>query len=324
MNVDRYPVTRPPVSHPRRPILQRTLRHAGLLLLIIFLCACSPIQRQTKKVIGALPFAGERLRKKVVIVPFENTSFISDQEIHQLFMSRFTDRLINDCDNVSWVKPGDPEFPDALDRVPRLDSGRVDNLALAEMGRASGVNAFLLGNVAGVDAEEKEKGFFIFRDTHYYESAQIGFQLYDTGTGAKLLDESLKESVEVDGAEFDAIQAKDLNAMYELGQTIDRIVEKGAETVCETLGKHPWQGFVAAVQDGRITLSSGRETGMRIGDVFEVYRIGEVIEGKFGQRFVIPGTLAGEIEITAVADGNAKARPVGETDVAAGYTVKLK
>ena len=144
------------------------------------------------------------------------------------------------------------------------------------------------------------------------------------GTGAKLLDESLKESVEVDGAEFDAIVAKDLQSMYELNQTLDRISADGAEKVCETLGKNPWQGYVVAIQDGRIILSSGRETGMTAGDVLAVYRVGEVIDGKFGQRFMIPGTFAGEIEITAVADGRAEARLVGEADVAVGCTVKLK
>ena len=184
MVTSRYPEMRHPFPRLRKPTLKQTLTHGGLLLLIISLCtlcACSSVQKQTKKVVGALSFTGERLRKKVVIVPFENTTFISDQDIRQLFMNRFTDLLTNDCDNVLWVKPGDPGYPEALGRVPRLESGRVDNMALLEMGRASGVNAFLLGNVASVDAEEKEKGFFIFRDTHYYESAQIGFQVYDTG-----------------------------------------------------------------------------------------------------------------------------------------------
>jgi len=320
MAASRYPMIKHLFPHMRKP----TLKHAGILLLIISMCACSSMQKQTKKVVGALSFSGERLRKKVVIVPFENTTFISDQDIRQLFMDRFTDFLGTGCENVLWVKPGDPGYPDTLDRVPRMTSGRVDNLALVEIGRASGVNAFLLGNVANVDAEEKEKGFFMFRDTHYYESAQISFQLYDTGTGAKLMDESLKESVEVDGSEFDAILAKDLKALYELNETLDHIAADGAEKVCETLGKHPWQGYVVAVQDGRIIISSGRETGMTAGDVFQVYPPGEVIEGKFGQSFIIPGTPAGEIEITSVEDGKAHARPVGETDVGEGYTVKLE
>jgi hypothetical protein len=207
--------------------------------------------------------------------------------------------------------------------MPRLASGRVDNLALAEIGRSSGVNAFLLSHAVSIDAEEKEKGFLIFRDTHYFESAQIGFQLYDTGTGAKLMDESLKTSIEVDGAEFDAIIARDLQAMYELNQALEQIAADGAGKVCEALGKHPWQGYVVAVNDGGITLSSGRETGMAVGDVLKIYGIGEVVAGKFGQRFIIPGAPAGEIEITSVAAGVSQARPLGEIEVAEGFVVKL-
>lgn len=306
------------------PLLKLTLRHLGVLVLIFSLCACSSMVKQTKKMVKALPFAGERLKKKVVIVPFQNTTFISDQEIRQLFMDRFTDFLVANCRNVLWVKPGDPGYPEMLERIPRLESGMVDNLALADLGRASGVNAFLLGNVVSIGAEEKEKGLFMFRDTHYYESAQIGFQIYDTRTGAKLLDESLKELVEVDGDEYDAILAKDLKAMYELNETLDRITADGAEKVCETLQEHPWQGYVVAVQDGKIILSSGRETGMTTGDVLAVYRSGEMIEGKFGQNFIIPGTLAGEIEITSVGDGRAEARPVGDVEVSEGCVVRLE
>lgn len=308
---------------PRRPVLNRSLLCLTVMVLVTSLMGCASVRKQTKKVVGVLPFAGERLRKKVVIVPFENTTFIPDEEMRQRFMDPFAALLAADCAAVLWIRPGDAGYPEDLGRVPRLASGRVDNMALAEIGRASGVNAFLLSNAASIDAEEKEKGFFIFRDTHYFESAQIGFQLYDTGTGAKLLDESLKASIEVDGAEFDAIIARDLQAMYELDQTLGRIAADGAEKVCESLGKHPWQGFVTAVQDGGITLSSGRETGMAVGDVLKVYGIGEVVAGKFGQRFIIPGAPTGEIEITSVGDGEAEARPLGETEVAEGFVVRL-
>lgn len=310
-------------ARPGNTPLKQRIMIAAAALLVLCLGGCTTVKKQTKKIAGAMPFVGERLRKKVVIVPFENTTFISDQDMQPLFTNLFIDLLSTDCSNILWVKPGDPDYPAAIDQIPRLASDRIDNLALAEMGRAMGVNAFLLSNVVSVDAEEKEKGFFIFRDTHYYESAQVGFQVYDTGTGAKLMDESLKESLEVDGAEFDAILARDLKAMYELGETMGRIAAGGAEKVCETLQKQPWQGYVVAVQDGKVILSSGREIGMKTRDVLKVYRIGEIVEGKDGQRFIVPGALAGEIEITAVADGRAEARPVDGAEVAAGYAVRL-
>jgi hypothetical protein len=293
------------------------------MLLAVLLIGCTTVRNQTKKVVGVLPFAGERLRKKVVIVPFENTTFLSDEAVRQRFMDRLSGLLAEECDRVLWIQPEDPGYPEVLGRVPRLASGRIDNLALAEIGRGSGINAFLLGNVASIDAEEKEKGILMFRDIHYFESTQIGFQLYDTGTGAKLMDESIKASTEVDGAEFDAIIAKDLPAMYELDQTLERIASEGAEKVCDSLGKHPWQGFVVAVQDDAVTLSAGRENGITVGDVLKVYGVGEVVEGKFGQRFVIPGPPAGEIEITSVADGRSEARLLDGAEAVEGAVVKL-
>jgi len=305
-----------------------SLRSLAILLLILFpgfTWGCAAIRHQTQKVVDVIPFTGERLQKKVAILPFENSTFVPDTEITQRFVSRFMDRLSADCKEVLWLKPGDPGYPDkVLDRTLRPASGPIDNLGMAEIGRASGINAFLLGHVISIDTEEKEKGFLIFRDTHYYESVQVGLQLYDSGTGAKLMDESRKEIAEVDGAEFDAVLARDLKAVYELDETLDRVAEISAGRICETLEKHPWQGYVVAVQDGKAALSSGREIGMKVGDVLEVYGPGEVIEGRMGQRFIIPGAFAGKLEITTVDDGRAEGRPVDATPVVKGATVKLK
>lgn len=308
-------------ASPARP----AMRLLAVLLSVLCLWGCATVRSQTRKVVEAIPFTGERLQKKVAILPVENTTFISDAEITQRFMSRFMDRLSAGCNGVQWLKPGDPGYPDeAVDRMPRPASGRIDNLALAEIGRTSGINAFLVGHLVGIDAEEKDEGFFIFRDTHYYESVQVGLQLYDSGTGAKLMDESPKATAEVDGAEYDAVLARDLKAVYALDETLDRVAEIGAAQICEVLGKHPWQGYVLAVQDGKAILSSGREIGLKAGDILEVYNAGEVIEGRMGQRFIIPGTLAGTLEITAVDDGRAEARPIDATPVAEGAAVRLK
>ena len=52
------------------------------------------------------------------------------------------------------------------------------------------------------------------------------------------------------------------------------------------------------------------ETGMRPGDTLDVYGSGDVITGRYGEKFIIPGPKVGEIRISEVYGGKAVAAPL--------------
>lgn len=284
----------------------------------------SAVKQQTRKVADVITFSGGGYKKIIGIMPLENDSFIRKSDFDNLFKTRFFERLERTCPNVIWLKPDDPDTPNPLDRVPRLASGGIDNLALARQGKALGLHAVLLAGLINVDAEQKEKGIMLFRDTHYFGRVQLNIALYSTQTGAKLLDEIVTLQTEVDGAEYEAIAAKDSAGVYELTEALEEIADTGGDLACETVREASWQAFVLDVEGERISFAPGRESGVRTGDTFEVFDSGEIIENRYGQRFLVPGKKTGDIRVTTVFIGKAEAEPLGEIYVKTGFIVRPK
>lgn len=297
----------------------------ALLALMLVLYGCSSVsavKRQTRKVAEAITFSGGGYKKVVGVMPLVNDSFIRDSDFEAIFKTRFLDRLDQIGPEVIWLKPGDSNTPNPLDRAPLLASGGIDNLALARQGKALGLQAVLIAGLLNVDAEQKEKGLLIFRDTHYFGRVQLNIALYSTETGAKLLDEIVTLQKEVDGAEFDAIASKDGAGVYELAEALEEIADTGVDMACETMRDAPWLAYVVDVDGARISFAPGREAGVRVGDLFEVYDSGRVIENRYGQRFLIPGRKTGDIRVVDVFIGKAEAEPLGEIYVKTGFVVR--
>lgn len=298
---------------------------AAIFLLLTTLVGCGTVdavKKQTRKVVKAMPFTGSRFKQKVAVLPFRNRTFLLERDVEALFYDRFVKNLESTCSEVIWVLPSDPVFPSQLGDVPRLVNGQVDNLELSRRAQSLGFQAVVTGGVLTVDAEEKETGILIFRDSAYYECVRINFQVFHTGTAAKLLDETLTCETEVDGATFDAIDKRDTRSSYALEDAMEEIVVGGSDRVCEAILKQKWHTLVVSVADGLVLLASGRESGLKPGDVLNVYTQGEIIEGASGERFILPGPKSAEIEVTEVLVGQATAKVKGDGRVEAGFTVR--
>ena len=298
-----------------------------LSVLVLSVSGCSSVsavKQRTRKVAEVITFSGGGYNKVVGVMPLENDSFIQPSDFENLFKSRFMGGLDRICPEVIWLTPGDPDRPNPLERVPRLASGGIDNLALAREGKAMGLHAILFAGLINVDAEQKEKGILLFRDTHYFGRVQLNIAAYSTETGAKLLDEIVTLQREVGGAEYDAIASKDAAGVYELAEALEEIADTGAEMACEALRNTDWQAYVVNVEGARISFAPGREAGVRTGDTFEVFDSGEIIENRFGQRFLVPGKKTGEVRVTMVNPGKAEAEPLGEIYVKTGFIVRPK
>ena len=64
--------------------------------------------------------------------------------------------------------------------------------------------------------------------------------------------------------------------------------------------------------------------GLSQGDVLEVYKMGEPIQGLGGQVFLVEGPKMGEAKVTQVTDDQAKIIPVSGSDFEKSCCVKLK
>jgi hypothetical protein len=178
--------------------------------------------------------------------------------------------------------------------------------------------------LTGINNFEAEKGFWFLKKTRYFIRIQIKAELYDTETGAKLLDEIIDREVEVELFDIELLENQQRFDVFLLEGTFEYFSSTVAEKVCDASTLQPWKGYVVSVAGDKIILSSGETSGLVLGQVLEVFDSSETIQGVDGHRFFMPGPKTGEIKITALYDNSAEAVLGIDSFVQKGSLVKTK
>ena len=298
-----------------------------LLLCLVSITGCSTvssIEKSTKKMVRDFRAPDSDLKKRVGILLFENKTTLVNKNVGEKFIGDLSDAIASSCPNILLEKPGDPGYADDLKRVPRTRSGWIDNLALAKTGQQLGLNAIVTGTLISVTPNKRKQGIWWFKNTHYFVQVRIATEVYDTETGAKLLDESFVHEVEVDEMDLESIRVdSETNALI-MGEAFRAIADKMGEKICNAIVFQPWKGFIASIDSDKIFLNFGENIGLKIGDLFDVFDNSSIFEGLEGHRFFKPGHKTGEIKITAVYPDTAEAILVSGHDIRPGFCVQPK
>ncbi|MBW2449337.1 MAG: hypothetical protein JRE92_02780, partial [Deltaproteobacteria bacterium] len=149
-------------------------------------------------------------------------------------------------------------------------------------------------------------------------------EVFDTETGAKLLDESFVNEIEVDEVDLESIHAdKRMNAII-ANEAFEAIADEMGEKICNAIVFQPWKGFIASIDSKKVYLNFGKNIDLKIGDLFEVFDSSSIFEGLEGHRFFKPGFKTGEIKITAVYADTSEAILVSGHDIRSGFCVRPK
>lgn len=306
--------------------------HAVVGVLFLLLCfnsvtgcsTVSSIEKSTKRIVRDFRAPDNDLKKRIGILSFENKTPLLDNDVKQKFLGILSETISSSCPNIILEKPGDPGYPDDLTSAPKTKFGWIDNLAMAKTGRQLGLNAIVTGAFITVTPNKKKQGILWLKDTHYYVQVRIASEVYDTETGAKLLDESFVHEIEVDEMDLESIQAgSEINALI-VDEAFGAIADKMGEKICNAIVFQSWKGFIASIDSDKIFLNFGENIDLKIGDLFDVYDSSSIFEGMEGQRFFIPGLKTGEIKITAVHPDTAEAILVSGHDIQPGFCVRPK
>jgi hypothetical protein len=186
------------------------------------------------------------------------------------------------------------------------------------------VDAFLVGTLMAAGLEQRLTGFWLWKDTRYSIRAVLRVEAVDSATGAKILDDSQKDEVEIDGLKHEELQQSQAIRIVDVQPALDRMFRKSALLVCKTLRARPWQAFVVAAEGGAIVLSAGSDAGLAAGRVLEVFGLGAAMVAKDGQRFMPIGEKLGEATVSTVSRESARAVFERWELVRDGGTVRMK
>ena len=228
-------------------------------------------RRTTKKLTREFITTDKGFQKTIGIAPFRNQTYYTRDDVDAVFQKKLIDILGATCPNLLIYKPGAEDYPAFMKDLPRQDNGRVDNLKLAISARRYGFDAILTGSVVDIAAYEEKRGIYWLRDTHYFLQIQIYVEVFDTETGAKLLDENFIREVRVDESDWLMIRRKKQAPIEEIPQTLETIAAILGEKTCDALSGQRWKSYIVQKDGKRVHIPSGRPAGLKNGMILEVF-----------------------------------------------------
>ena len=262
----------------------------ALFAFITFVFGCTVykgVSRKTKNITRGFKERDEDMKKMIAMATFNNRTRFSDSNLETNFSDTLIENVQTLCSGVHILPSGAIGFPEFLGDLPKQGRGDIDNLELAKEGRPFGLNAILTMTLTGINGFDEEKGFWWFKDTHYFIRAQIKVEMYDTETAAKLLAEIISRDIEVELYDIELLENQERIDIYQLEDAYEYFASTIAEKVCDAMTIQPWKGYILSVDGNKIILSSGETSGLAPEQVLEVFDSSEIIEGKDGHRFFI-------------------------------------
>lgn len=295
-----------------------------IFFLSCFAAGCSLFSAGTKSGRNdILKPSGNDLIKIIVLTKFENKSFIGQDEFDEIFQKSLSLKFEKACKGISLIKPEENKNNILSGKLPKTGSGRIDSFRIAEAGRETGINAIITGALIDIAGVEERRGFLWLERSKTFARVDMVINVYDSATGTKLYEESIKQQIEIAEHEYDALMGKTPKCVMEFKEKITDALFMIGISVCREIKKQPWQGFVISGQGSGITISSGENAGLKAGMVFDAYDAGEIISGADGQKFFMPGQKAGTVKITGVFRDKAEAVILTGENIKAGSVLKI-
>jgi hypothetical protein len=279
-----------------------------------FVPGCATTEKITADILGK----GERLNKKLAFLPPVKGAGYGGEDFQQAAEAHLKAFLSRRCDNVRIMDSRNVR--QALDGMPRLASGQVDHLALAKVGRIFGLSAVVSQTVGPMELIKEKRGIWGFRRLSRLARLSLRVTVYDVQSTAIVLDEIVAGDVEVS-------QDDQAGQGYNQGMAsrlLAQITPKTGKAICEHLAEEPWKGYIVAGSKKTLTLSAGTDVGLNVGDVLEVFGLGEPMKGQEGHIYLVAGPKIGEIRVTKLMKDRAEAAPILGYDLEESSFVQLK
>ena len=282
------------------------------------------VKNTTRTITRTFKLSDEDLQRKVGIINFENNSLRETTQFQNIFHKGLPAYLNENCKGILVDDPETGSLLSLVKEPPKLKSGHIDNYSLALIGRQIGLNAIVTGSLEDIRIIDELQGILWTKDTHHFVEVNIRVEVNDVRTATKLLDNTFVREIEIEDLDYQLIQQSNRIRLPELNETLSKLLADIGSEICYTIKDQPWTGFITKAEEDRFSISSGREIGLKVGDVLEVYDSSRIIEGVGGQRFFTPGLQIGEIEIVSIATNTSEARLVSGKNIIKGSTVRRK
>ena len=193
-------------------------------------------------------------------------------------------------------------------------SGRTAKEGAAKFGRILNTQMLVRGAVTEFESRSSGggqtigiKGFGLSLSQAKAHIA-VNIRLYDTTTGQILASERCEGHAESSGLGF-AAAGSDVAfgaagfKKAPIGKATQQAIDKAVYFVCKEMADVAWQGRIVTVKGDKVYINSGSNSGVKAGDVFNVYSVGEeLVDPETGLSLGSTLTRIGRVQVSQVQD----------------------
>ncbi|MCD6185033.1 MAG: hypothetical protein J7K84_04480 [Deltaproteobacteria bacterium] len=271
--------------------------------------------------------AGNLMTKIGIIFVDQKKSFGGND--YNLVLNNYLARFsTEECKGITFLKLSKNDYPNNYPSINNIQSimatdDPFDNINLLKTSRDLGLNAIVMATISDIFTEKETSGILWFRDNHDVMIVRVMVEVYDTESGAKIFDESFMRKTDIDEAASKIFAAEKKVDQVVLSKLLKKITTEAADKFSDVLTAQHWTGFLKSTDKENIIISSGRNTGLKPGNLLEVYDT-KTIKGYHDSKFIIIGNKVGMIQITKVSPDTSQAVLVAGTEIRKGNFLKPK
>ncbi|MFH1489828.1 MAG: hypothetical protein ABII06_13080 [Pseudomonadota bacterium] len=258
------------------------------------------------------------LKKRLLILPIIDQASLGDiktEELTDRFLKFFEEDgnfLIHRTQKTPYGNTalGSPQF------------GIIVDPNIAKRAEELGMNVLVTAVLNPFEVHTERWGFWPVQRKKRELEISMSINVLDITNGTLFLTKQVtrKRKLPKDGDEKTEKVADD----EVLHKILPDILSEQASAVIKELKNHPWSGRVLSAGPKNIIISAGKDVGLDIGRVFDVFERGEAIRSVEGGSLFLLGEKVGEIKIIQIMEKYASAVPLSGAQFKAGQVIKIK
>ncbi|MCD6272275.1 MAG: hypothetical protein J7K30_05380, partial [Deltaproteobacteria bacterium] len=266
------------------------------------------------------------LKNKIGIIFIDQKEEFGVSDYNTLLNDYLMKLSIKEFDDIIFLKLNQDTYSSANNNfsgneVSQFDSQFDNSTGLLKIGREMGLNAIVIATISDISTDNETRGMLWLRDDYNVLSIKVIVDGYDTETGAKIFSENLTSKFDIDEANFKRLASEKTIDNTLLTKLLKGIAKESVARIGDILTAQCWTGFFKSMNKDNIIISSGRTTGLKLGNVLEVYDT-KTIKGYQGKSFFLPDNKIGLIQVTEVGPETSQAVLVAGTTIGEGCLLK--
>lgn len=260
--------------------------------------------------VAGFNLTSEAAVKKVAVANFVNGS---NTNYGEFSCTTLENEVVNGLvQNKNYIVIERGELTKILRELTLQNSGVVDGSTAIEIGKISGADYTLLGNVVSADIAQFNNVLY----GGYKAKVKFALRIVDNKTGVIVVSEVVEGTKSEMATQGVTVSSENL------------LSGAATEAAKKVMGKmndlNPLSGLVLSIKEDMLYFDLGSDDGVRAGDMYTIYKEGKMlIHPVTGEVLGVEEETIGSIKVTAVKPNYAVGQiKNNKCDIKAGYKVK--